>query len=104
MRAGSYHLLTTPPNRHKSRIAVSIARKAPSDPAAIFQKRFHLTLRCRRPIKMSPFEMTLPWKTPAAEMATSYGANIPVLDWRERLVCSQCGGRQVDMVLTGTKR
>src|SRR6516225_3806174 len=28
----------------------------------------------------------------------------PVLDLRERLVCSRCGGRQVDMVLTGTKR
>jgi hypothetical protein len=39
-----------------------------------------------------------------AEMATRYGAETPVLDWRQRLVCSQCGGRQVDMVLTGTKR
>jgi hypothetical protein len=24
-----------------------------------------------------------------------------VLDWRERLVCSRCGSRQVDMVATG---
>jgi hypothetical protein len=48
--------------------------------------------------------MTLPWKTSAAEMAAGYGAETSVLDWRERLVCSQCGGRQVDMVLTGTKR
>jgi hypothetical protein len=39
-----------------------------------------------------------------AEMAARYGAETPVLDWRERLVCSQCGGRQADMVLTGTKR
>jgi len=64
-------------------------------------------LRCRRPIKMSPvcqFEMTLPWKTSAAEMATRYGAETPVLDWRERLVCSQCGGRHVNIVLTETKR
>ena len=38
------------------------------------------------------------------EMATRYGAETSVLDWRERLVCSRCGGRQVDMVLTGTKR
>jgi hypothetical protein len=57
---------------------------------------------------MSPvcqFEMTLSWKTSAAEMATQqYGAETPVLDWRERLLCSRCGGRQVDMVLTGTKR
>jgi hypothetical protein len=37
-------------------------------------------------------------------MATRYGAEAAVLDWRERLVCSQCGSRQVDMVLTGTKR
>jgi hypothetical protein len=39
-----------------------------------------------------------------AEMVTRYGAETSVLDWRERLVCSQCGGRQVDMVVTGTKR
>jgi hypothetical protein len=39
-----------------------------------------------------------------AEMAASYGANTSVLDWRERLVCSGCGGRQVDMVVTGTAR
>jgi hypothetical protein len=38
------------------------------------------------------------------EMATRYGAETSVLDWRERLVCSQCGGRQVDMVVTGTRR
>jgi hypothetical protein len=25
-----------------------------------------------------------------------------VLDWRERLVCSECGGREVDFVVTGT--
>jgi len=39
-----------------------------------------------------------------AEMAASYGANTSVLDWRERLVCSDCGGRQVDMVVTETER
>ena len=39
-----------------------------------------------------------------AEMATRYGAKTAVLDWRQRLVCSRCGTRQVDMVLTGTKR
>jgi hypothetical protein len=38
------------------------------------------------------------------ETATRYGAETSVLDWRERLVCSRCGSRQVDMVLTGTKR
>jgi hypothetical protein len=39
-----------------------------------------------------------------AKMAARYGAETPVLDWRERLVCSGCGGRQVDMVVSGTKR
>lgn len=39
-----------------------------------------------------------------AEMAARYGAETSVLDWRERLVCSRCGGRQADMVVTGTKR
>jgi DNA-directed RNA polymerase subunit RPC12/RpoP len=39
----------------------------------------------------------------AAEMAARYGAN-PVLDWRDRLVCSRCGNRVIDMVVTGTER
>ena len=39
-----------------------------------------------------------------AEMAASHGANTSVLDWRDRLVCSGCGGRAVDMVVTGTER
>ena len=38
------------------------------------------------------------------EMAAWYGAETPVIDWRERLVCSQCGSRQIDMVVTGTER
>jgi hypothetical protein len=37
-----------------------------------------------------------------AEMATRYGAEMPALDWRERLICSRSRGRQVNMVLTGT--
>ncbi|MBV8400521.1 MAG: hypothetical protein JOZ17_17545 [Acetobacteraceae bacterium] len=39
-----------------------------------------------------------------AELARRYGADMPVPDWRERLVCSRCGSRQVDMVVTGTER
>jgi hypothetical protein len=39
-----------------------------------------------------------------AAVAARYGAETSVLDWREKLVCSKCGGRQVDMVVTGTKR
>jgi len=30
-----------------------------------------------------------------------YGAEMTVPDWRERLVCSQCGSRDIDMVVTG---
>jgi hypothetical protein len=37
-------------------------------------------------------------------MAAFYGAELAVLDWRDRLVCSQCGGRQADMVVTGERR
>jgi hypothetical protein len=38
-----------------------------------------------------------------ADMAARYGAETPVLDWRERLVCSRCRSREIDMVVTGTK-
>jgi hypothetical protein len=39
-----------------------------------------------------------------AEMCARYGADTSVLDWRERLVCSRCGGREADMVVTGERR
>lgn len=39
-----------------------------------------------------------------SEQAQRYGADIAVLDWRGRLVCSKCGSREIDMVVTGTKR
>jgi hypothetical protein len=38
------------------------------------------------------------------EMAERYGAETPVPEWRERLVCSRCGSRTIDMVVTGAKR
>jgi hypothetical protein len=38
------------------------------------------------------------------EMARQYGAATSVLDWRDRLLCSSCGSRAVDMVVTGTER
>jgi hypothetical protein len=38
-----------------------------------------------------------------AEIAPQYGAETTVLDWRERLVCSQCGSRNIDMVVSGTE-
>jgi hypothetical protein len=39
-----------------------------------------------------------------AEMAERYGAKMTFPDWHKRLVCGQCGSRQVDMVVTGTAR
>jgi len=38
------------------------------------------------------------------ELAARYGADMPVRDWHKRLVCSRCGGREVDFVLTGARR
>jgi Zn finger protein HypA/HybF involved in hydrogenase expression len=37
-----------------------------------------------------------------AEMARRYGPETPVPEWRKRLICSQCGSHDVDMVVTGT--
>jgi hypothetical protein len=39
-----------------------------------------------------------------AQLAERYGAETRVLDWHTRLVCSKCGGRDVDFVVSGTKR
>jgi hypothetical protein len=38
------------------------------------------------------------------EMAERYGAARTVLDWSARLVCSRCGSRQIDTVVTGERR
>jgi hypothetical protein len=39
-----------------------------------------------------------------AEQARRYGVTTSVLDWRDRLVCSHCNSRSVDMVVTGARR
>jgi DNA-directed RNA polymerase subunit RPC12/RpoP len=39
-----------------------------------------------------------------AETVARCGAETSVPDWRERLVCSKCGSREIDMVVTGAKR
>jgi hypothetical protein len=39
-----------------------------------------------------------------AELVEWHGADTPVVDWRERLVCSKCGGRDIDFVVSGTSR
>ena|SRR5215469_13916870 len=38
-----------------------------------------------------------------AEMAERYGAETTVPDWVAKLVCSQCGSRNVSFVVSGTK-
>jgi hypothetical protein len=35
-------------------------------------------------------------------MVERYGAEMAVPDWPARLVCSQCGSRRADMVVSGT--
>jgi hypothetical protein len=37
-------------------------------------------------------------------MAERYGAATTVTEWRDPLRCSQCGGRNIDMVVTGARR
>ena len=39
-----------------------------------------------------------------AEMAERYGAETTVPDWGKRLVCGQCGSRNVNFVVSGTER
>jgi hypothetical protein len=39
-----------------------------------------------------------------AEQAERYGAEMTLPDWRDRLVCSKCGSRHIDMVATGSRR
>ena len=43
---------------------------------------------CRRQVEPDP-----------ADLAERFGAAVPVLDWKARLVCSACGSREVDMVV-----
>jgi hypothetical protein len=42
-------------------------------------------------------------KPDAAEQSERYGAEMPVPEWRERLVCSKCGSREIDMVVAGRR-
>ena len=36
--------------------------------------------------------------------AARYGNETIVLDWKKRLVCSQCGSKNIDMVATGERQ
>ena len=48
---------------------------------------------CRHKVELDP-----------ADQVARYGADLPVRDWVRRLVCSQCGSRSIDFVLTGMRR
>ena len=62
--------------------------------AAAAQVRFIVWCRdCRHQVEPDP-----------AEMAERYGAATTVQDWSERLRCAECGGRNVDMVVSGPRR
>ena len=39
-----------------------------------------------------------------AEPARRYGAEVTVLEWHEKLMCSRCQSRAVDMVVSRTDR
>ena len=39
-----------------------------------------------------------------AALAERYGAETILPDWHKRLVCGQCGSRNIDSVVTGAKR
>jgi hypothetical protein len=47
-------------------------------------------LDCRHQVEPDP-----------VELAERYGAEMAVPEWHRRLVCSQCGSRQIDFVVTG---
>jgi len=36
-----------------------------------------------------------------AGQVACHGAGLPLLEWGRRLVCSQCGGRETDFVVSG---
>ena len=43
-------------------------------------------------------------KPDPVEQVERYGAEMTLLDWKARLVCSQCGSRDIDMVVTSESR
>jgi hypothetical protein len=79
-------------------IATAILKSTPGPPmtlgaaAAAGVRVIVWCKECRHQIELDP-----------TEMATRYGAETSVLDWRERLVCSRCKSRDVDMVVSRGK-
>jgi hypothetical protein len=45
-----------------------------------------------------------PAETPSRRNSRAHTYSYPIRDWRERLVCSKCGSRNVDMVVIGTEQ
>jgi hypothetical protein len=48
--------------------------------------------------------MTLGNAAAARVRLIAFGGQTTVLDWKARLVCAGCGSRNVEMVVSGTKR
>jgi len=43
-------------------------------------------------------------QTDPADVAERFGAETSLVAWRDRLVCSNCGSRDIEMVLMGRRR
>jgi hypothetical protein len=39
-----------------------------------------------------------------ADLAARHGSETTLIEWRDRLVCSVCGNRAIDIVVSGTAR
>jgi len=57
--------------------------------------------RCPGPAYRVVQDVPASGRADPAELAARYGAHTSVRDWHERLVCSHCGRRRADMVVTG---
>jgi hypothetical protein len=74
----------------------AVRRYEPSAPATLGSTaKAHMTLvvwckDCRHKVEPDP-----------AEMAERYGAETTAPDWGRRLVCGQCGSRNVNFVVSG---
>ena len=58
--------------------------------------RVRLTIRCRNCRHRA--------EPDPDEQAERYGPETILLDWKARLVCSRCGSREIDLIVTGDPR
>ena len=75
MRSAPHHPLTTLGNAAAAKIRLNVWCRA-----------------CRHQVEPDP-----------AELAERHGADTPIPEWHRRLVCSRCGSRAVDFVLSGVR-